>query len=133
MRIKPSDKEIIEKKAKKPRTRPLYWNFKGNPETEETLYYFLIINTDKRQIEDITGIIYGQVSKPIEAKQVNGKIQDLHYRILKIDTHNRVIDLYKLKRAYNGELKKDINLYEGEDSDRIENYVASKLEKILNT
>lgn len=131
MRIKFSDKEIYGKKAGRPREWPLYWNFIGRPETEETIYYFLIVNTDKRQIEDISGIIHGQTPFPIEARQKDGKVQDLFYRIITADTHNRNIDLYKLKRAYNGELEKDINLYEGKDSDRLENYVIKKLEKML--
>ncbi|MEM2933077.1 MAG: hypothetical protein QW622_02630 [Candidatus Pacearchaeota archaeon] len=132
MRIKFSDKELLGKKTGRPREWPLYWNFIGNPEEEKTIYYFLIVNTDKRQIEDISGIIYGQVHAPIEAKQKNGKLQDLFYRIITADTHNREIDLYKLKRAYNGELEKDINLYEGKDPDRLENYVIKKLEKMLD-
>ncbi|MCX8193870.1 MAG: hypothetical protein N3G19_00690 [Candidatus Pacearchaeota archaeon] len=132
MRIKFSDKEILGKKAGRSREWPLYWNFIGNPETEQTLYYFLIVNTDKRQIEDISGIIYRQTSSfSIEARQKNGKVQDLFYRIIVADTHNHTMDLYKLKRAYNGELEKDINLYEGKNPDRLENYVVSKLEKML--
>jgi len=131
MRIKPAESEISGRKAKRPRERPLYWNFIGNPNEEKTIYYFLIVNTDKRQIEDITGIVYGQVPMPIEAMQKDGKLQDLHYRILTVDTHNQVIDLYKLKRAYNGKLEKDTDLYEGKSPDRLEKYVVSKLEKIL--
>lgn len=129
MRIKPVK---VEKPSKKSRGRPLYWNFIGDAREERTTYYFLITNTNKRQIEDISGIIYGQLKNPIEARQIDGKIQDLHYRILIADTHNRIVELYKLKRAYNGELEKDINLYEGKTPDRLENYVISKLEKILN-
>jgi len=128
MRIKPIK---VEKQAKRPRQRPLCWNFVGNPEEKKTVYYFLITNTNKRQVEDITGILYGQLKCPIEARQIDGKIQDLHYRILIADTNNQRIDLYRLKRAYNGDLVKDINLYEGEKPDRLENYVISKLEKMM--
>ncbi|MCL6500434.1 MAG: hypothetical protein K6T16_00145 [Candidatus Pacearchaeota archaeon] len=131
MRIKPTDSEILGRKAKRPRERPLYWNFIGNPNEEKTIYYFLIVNTDKRQIEDISGILYGQMPRPIEARQKDGKLQDLHYRVFIVDTHNTRIDLYKLKRAYNGEIEKDTKLYEGKSPDRLEKYVVSKLEKIL--
>ena len=129
MNIKPVK---IDKPAKRPRERPLYWNFVGNPAEEKTVYYFLITSTDKRQIENISGILYGQMQEPIEARQIDGKIQDLHYRIFIADTHNQMIELYKLKRAYNGDIEKDINLYEGKSPDRLENYVIGKLEKILD-
>lgn len=129
MRIQPAK---VKKPSKKPRCRPLYWNFIGDAREEKTTYYFLITNTNKRQIEDISGIIYGQLKSPIEARQIDGKIQDLHYRILIADTHNKRVELYRLKRAYNGELKKDINLYEGKRPDRLENYVINKLEKMLD-
>ena len=132
MKIKPAESEILGRRAKRPRERPLYWNFIGKPDEEKTIYYFLIVNTDKRQIEDISGILYGQMPAPIEATQKDGKVQDLYFRILIADTHNQVIDLYKLKRAYNGKLEKDINLYEGNSPDRLEKYVVSKLEKMLD-
>lgn len=129
MRIQPIK---VSKLAKRPRERPLYWNFIGDPKEEKTIYYFLITSTDKRQIENISGILYGQLKEPIEARQIDGKIQDLHYRIFIADAHNKRVELYKLQRAYNGDIEKDINLYEGATPDRLENYVIGKLEKILD-
>lgn len=129
-------------KKTKGRTRrfPLYWNFIARPTGEQdvegqTVYHFLIANTDAREIEDINGIIYGQISRKsslsIRERKINGKVKNVNYRYLEIDTNNIKLDLTNLKKVYNGNLEKDPRLYPRQNTDQLEEYIVGKLEKLV--
>lgn len=119
--------------AKEPiRKRPLYWNFTTVSEERKTVYYFLITNTDIREVEDITtNVILARMPTPVKPKQTDGKVDGLLYRILTINTHNRKLNMHELARTYNGLLRQDNRLYERQIDYGLEEYVRGKLEKTL--
>ncbi len=154
MRIRPTDEDVkkakklnqrlklveeVNKKYGRKREWPLYWNFIGQDQAQDSLsmYYFLIVNTDKREIEDIQGMIHGQVkfgTLSIE-NRIDGKVLDLNYRYLQIRTQRERggavrIDLGRLARIYRGKIEKDNRLYESPKRGTVEitNYIEGKLE-----
>lgn len=153
MKIKPTDENVekaknlnkalklVEKTNKRygrKREWPIYWNFIGKDQMQagSSIYYFLIVNTDKREIEDVQGMIHGQVkfgTLTIE-NRIDGKFSDLNYRYLKIRTQGPEgealrIDLGRLARIYRGKLEKDNRLYESSKRDylKIIEYIEKKL------
>ena len=129
VKIKPSLEKII-KEAGRPREYPLIWNLATDPTSKETIYSFLYYNTNKIEIEKVAGLIFKNCPLPVEVtREIKGKYKDRYYRFLSIDTHNKEIDLRRLKKDYNGKLEKDPNLYEGQSPDRLENYLITKLQK----
>lgn len=134
---------VYIKKAKgRIRRFPLYWNFiskqTGEQEIEgQTMYYFLIVNTDPREINDINGKLYGHIASrsiiSVKQKNLEGNVGDLHYLLLEIDTSNIRLELSKIKKAYNGSLEKDSRLYPRKDEDELKEYVKNKLEKLIFT
>ena len=63
---------------------------------------------------------------------INGKVKDLHYRIIRIDTHDTRIEIPQLRVAYNGRTEKDNELYDRKDPSKLEEYVENKIKRILN-
>ncbi len=128
-------KKVDKKHTGRPRKWPLYWYYQGRDMAQDpsSEYHFLIVNTDKREIENIKGIIHGRIAFGSFhiVKQLDGKINDLYWEYLHMDTHNQKIIIPQLRVAYNGKTEKDIRLYERSrlGYEKLEDYVIGKLKR----
>jgi len=111
------------------RKRPLFWNLRPNPKQETLKYFFLIVNSDKREIVEIKSKIYSWC-RPFEGDIITGRIEHLFYDLIMVETYNKEINLEQLLKAYGGRLKKDKNLYDRQTRLGLELYLEKRVKKI---
>lgn len=123
-------------KSGRQRKIPLFWNLMTNPNIGEQIdegkaaYYFLVVNKDEREIESISSKLYTFAGTCLE-EHIDGKVNNFRYKLILLDTLNKSLNLYSLEKIYNGNLRQDKNLYERKSSVGLENYIISKLEKLV--
>lgn len=112
------------------RKYPMYWNLIPKPASQEAMYYFAMMNPDIREITDITSKIM-EMLPPSNPTIINGKLDELNYEILVLETYNSKIEIPKIAKIYNGILIQDKNLYDRKKtSDGLEIYFCEKIKKL---
>lgn len=114
----------------KQRKYPMYWNLRTNPECQEAEYYFVIANSDEREITDVTNKIAEQLPT-VNLRSIDGKIDSINYRVLIVEAFNSKLDIGNIGRAYNGKLIRDKRLYERKNNQGgLETYVSNKIKDL---
>jgi len=124
-------KQVFGEKGKKERRFPLIWNFRTEPGTETVTYYFLILNQDSREIDDITERLVKLVSPCTPQKGLNDNISGTSYSFLEIESYNVRPDVTEMSKVYGGRLNIEKRLYPRENDYGLENFVVKRVKEEL--
>lgn len=124
-------KQVFGEKGRKERRFPLIWNFKTEPGTETVTYYFLILNPDAREIDDITERLRESVSPCTPKAGLNDRISGTSYSFLEIESYNVRPDVTKMRKVYGGRLDIEKGFYPRKNDYGLEAFVVKRVEEEL--
>lgn len=114
-----------------PQPRRIVWNFESSDQPERHHVIALIINSS-REIQRIKQRIRERM-QPIIEEQIRskGKAIRLKYELISFDTTNQPTST-DLSEAYEGEIKRNRDLYERNSSDGLRDYVESHIRDLAS-
>jgi hypothetical protein len=120
-------------KPKKETLNQLRWNFVVNEPDQIVNYFFMIVNSDKREIQTIKNRIFSVCENidDLTYAEREGNVAGLQYLLMKAPLFNKKLGFLQMEQVYRGKRKKDPRLYDREVGiDGLERYVRLEVEKI---